>query len=144
MEPVLSNRPTVNPPLIINRNSNFSESESMSGVRTDSKDDAANAGEGNDGQVVDDGDPFVTGAAYRSKGKKRRRTIYNGIVSATYDMKDALQEKWVADKEREDKIRAEERKYHEQEMEKSDKLLNTMEKNVKSMNTLNNILQILV
>ena len=113
MELVLSNRSTVNPPLIINRNSNFSESESISGVGTDSKDDAANAGEGNDGQVVDDGDPFVTGAAYRSKGKKRHRTTHDGIISVTHDMKDTLQEKWVADKEREDEIQAEERKYHE-------------------------------
>ena len=104
MEPVLSNHPTVNPPLVINHNSNFSKSEFMSGVGTDSRDDAANAGKGNDGQVADDGDPFVTGVASRNKGKKRYQMTHDDIVFATHDMKDALQEKWVADKEREDEI----------------------------------------
>ena len=56
----------------------------------------------------------------------------------------------MLDKERDDEIREEERKYREdekkyreQEMERSDKILSTLERQVDSINTLNGILRML-
>jgi|GraSoiStandDraft_26_1057304.scaffolds.fasta_scaffold270384_1 hypothetical protein len=67
MEGVLANRANVNPPLVINRNTNFNlESDSASSQLDPQKEDPSN----NDAfQAENDSDPFLTPGA---RGKRRR------------------------------------------------------------------------
>ena len=143
-------RPTVSPPILINHNTNFSESESMSGLGTDTgREDRTN--DNMDNGPNHDGDPFVTGTPSRAKRGKKKRQKNDDVTLAAQDIKEVLQGKWQIDGEKAEELRQEERERYEEEKrryqeEKEDrhKLLNVMERSVQSMTDLNGILQSLI
>jgi hypothetical protein len=106
MEPVLGGRANVNPPLIINRSTEFaSESENGSETpRESQRDEASNQGT----PVVDDddGDPFLIGASHRAKKRRRRNRDPNEGVR---EMLEVFEKKWEKDSTAETLVREEER-----------------------------------
>jgi hypothetical protein len=117
MDPVLGDRANVNPPLVINHNTNFNN------------DEKSLSSEDSDVTIVKielpdmEKDPFITGTEL-PKGKKRRCTYdpNEGVVT----MMDALEKKWKSDKEVEEIVRVEEK-------ETADKIMKLMEANVNAM-----------
>ena len=68
MHPLLTNRVSVNPAIIINQNSTIgiSETDSMSSLLEPATNDNVSLG-----FADNDGDPFVPGSAYRAKKKRK-------------------------------------------------------------------------
>jgi len=108
MHPLFANKATVNPALLINKNSSFSnfESDSASSLL----DPPVNEESSNHVSAENDGDPFVPGSAHR--GKKRRK-VKDRTSDAMNNILDIFQEKWKEDKEAQATIRQEEKEERE-------------------------------
>jgi hypothetical protein len=134
MYPLLSNRATVNPILLINQGSTFGNVESDSQasgslLEPAGLEDASNL----DGSEVveDDKDPFVPGSAHR--GKKKRKNKDNSSEAVT-NMLDVFQVRWQEEKEAEATIRQEEK-------EDRERMLDVMAKSQKSMSDAVDVLK---
>jgi hypothetical protein len=131
MHPLLSNKATVNPILLINQGTfNSLESDSqLSGSLLEPPELESNP----DGSEVveDDKDPFVPGSAHR--GKKKRR-VKDTSSEAVTNMLDVFQVKWQEDKEAEATIRQEEK-------EDRERMLDVMAKSQKSMSDAVDVLK---
>ena len=134
MHPLLSNKVSINPILLINQGSTFNnfESDSASGrsfIEPPGLKDASNP-EGSE-IVEDDGDPFVPGSVHREKKKRKHK---NTMSDAITDMLDVFQTKWQNDKEAEITIRQEEK-------EDRERMLDVMAKSQKSMSDAVDVLK---
>jgi hypothetical protein len=117
MDPVLGDCTNVNPPLVINHNTNFNN------------DEKSLSSEDPDVTIVEielpdtEKDPFIIRTGL-PKGKKRQHTHDPNEGVAT--IMGALEKKWKSDKEVEEMVRVEEK-------ETADKMMKLMEANVNIM-----------
>ena len=132
MHPLLSNKATVNPVLLINQGS-FNNLESDSQLFGSLLEPPGEIDSNLDGSEVveDDKDPFVPGSAHRGKKKRRNKDTSSEAVT---NMLDVFQVKWQEDKETEATIRQEEK-------EDRERMLDVMEKSQKSMSDAVDVLR---
>ena len=132
MHPLLSNKATVNPVLLINQGSfnNLESDSQLSGSLLEPPGEIDSNLEGSEA-VEDDKDPFVPGSAHRGKKKRRNKDTSSEAVT---NMLDVLQVKWQEDKEAEATIRQEEK-------EDRERMLDVMEKSQKSMSDAVDVLR---
>lgn len=132
MHPLLSNKATVNPVLLINQGSfnNLESDSQLSGSLLEPPGEIDSNLDGSE-VVEDDKDPFVPGSAHRGKKKRRNKDTSSEAVT---NMLDVFQVKWQEDKETEATIRQEEK-------EDRERMLDVMEKSQKSMSDAVDVLR---
>jgi len=98
MHPLLTNRASVNPAIIINQNSTIgiSDTDSMSSLLEPAMNDNVSLG-----FTDNDGDPFVPASAYRAKKKRKLKDISSEAIN---NLLNVFQDKWKQDTETEASI----------------------------------------
>ena len=129
MEPILGDRPNVNPPLIINQNTTFpSDTSDSTSTPLESQKDDASVGVSAAGE--DALDPYLTGASHRAKKKRKTRDPNEGVNM----MLEVFEKRWESDKEMDLLTR-------EAEKEGREQLMDIMKKNQQTMSDAIDVLR---
>lgn len=139
MDPILCDRPTVNPCIIINQQTSFTDLEDSVSSQLDSQREDREASRPSQGtEEVDD--PFLAGSKHRAKKRRRSHDPAAGVKLVT----DTLREKWEEDKEQYEAARQDEKKVYEEEKDRRERILNVMEKNQEAMTAIADAIKMLV